>query len=94
MAEMSINTNTSDFPSADSRWYTVTVGKNPGVHQGWYVTYTFCIRGPFCLLSFRHTVHPLVSGVGGACYQRHATPELARAAFREAYNNGQVVVRY
>lgn len=38
----------------------------------------------------RHNTQGLVSGVGNACFQKYPSEALARAAYMEAWTNGQV----
>jgi hypothetical protein len=57
------------FPhvNASDRWYTVSKGRQVGVFKDWFVFSNF-IYLTLIKLCFRHTVLPLVNGVGGGLF--------------------------
>lgn len=73
--------------SASLRWYVITVGRETGVFQGWYVPYRFV----FFVFTFpRHTVHAHVVGVPGACFGRYSSRTAADTAYAQALKDGSV----
>jgi hypothetical protein len=82
-----------DLPKikASERWYTVSVGRQVGVFHDWYVAIELYINVLTGLVT-RHSVLPLVTGVSGACYQRHTSQKAAEEAFTAAKKIGAVAV--
>jgi hypothetical protein len=74
--------------SASLRWYVITVGRETGVFQGWYVPHHFV----FIVFTFfpRHNVHAHVVGIPGACFGRYSSRTAADIAYAQALNDGSV----
>jgi hypothetical protein len=76
--------------NSSERWYTVSKGRNIGVFRDWSVFFRPADLTTCSFFLFRHTVLPLVSGVSGACFQRHTSRAAAEAAFTAAVQSGDV----
>lgn len=74
--------------SVSQRWYVITVGRETGVFQGWYVSHSLIII--ILILFARHNVHVHVIGVPGACFGRYSSQSTAQVAYAQALNDGSV----
>lgn len=83
-AQPNLHTSTS----VSQRWYVITVGRETGVFQGWYVSHSFIITT--LILFARHNVHVHVIGVPGACFGRYSSQSAAQVAYAQALNDGSV----